>query len=87
MNSYFGMLQHYDAHRLTGRIIRQLPSKWYRWMCITRRGHRCRMVSVPWPGKFGASNFSYGATKFSCGASKFLNGATAWMNSRENCTE
>lgn len=44
MNSYFGMLQHYDARRLTTRIICQLPREWYRWMCIARRGHRCKMV-------------------------------------------
>ena len=44
VNSYFGMLQHYDALRLTGSVIRSLPAAWYRWMYVVRRGHRCRMV-------------------------------------------
>ncbi len=44
MNSYFGMLQHYDALRLTNSVIRSLPKEWFRWMYIVRRGHRCRMV-------------------------------------------
>ena len=44
MNSYFGMLQHYDALRLTSSLIRSLPQEWFRWMYIVRRGHRCRMV-------------------------------------------
>ena len=47
MNSYFGMLQHFDANRLTTRLIRQLPREWFRWMFIARRGHRCRMVVCP----------------------------------------
>ena len=47
MNSYFGMLQHYDALRLTGNVIRQLPPSWYRWMYVVRQGHRCRMVVKP----------------------------------------
>ncbi len=45
LNSYFGMLQHYDALRLTGRIIRQLPKDWFQWMYIVRQGHRCRMIT------------------------------------------
>lgn len=44
VNSYLGMLQHYDAQRLTSHIIRSLPATWYRWMYIVRKGHRCRMV-------------------------------------------
>ena len=44
LNSYFGMLQHYDALRLTSSVIRSLPKEWFRWMYIVRRGHRCRMV-------------------------------------------
>ena len=44
VNSYFGMLQHYDAHRLTSHIIRQLPQEWFQWMYIVRHGHRCKMV-------------------------------------------
>lgn len=44
VNSYFGMLQHYDAHRLTTRIIRRLPQEWFGWMYIVRQGHRCKMV-------------------------------------------
>lgn len=44
MNSYFGMLQHYDALRLTSSVIRSLPQEWFRWMYIVRRGHRCKMV-------------------------------------------
>ena len=47
MNSYFGMLQHYDAHRLTTCIISQLPRGWFQWMYIVRRGHRCKMVVKP----------------------------------------
>ena len=45
LNSYFGMLQHFDAHRLTDRIIRQLPKDWFQWMYIVRQGHRCRMIT------------------------------------------
>ena len=44
MNSYFGMLQHYDALRLTSSVIRSLPQEWFHWMYIVRRGHRCKMV-------------------------------------------
>ena len=44
VNSYFGMLQHYDALRLTSSVIRSIPQEWFHWMCIVRRGHRCKMV-------------------------------------------
>ena len=44
MNSYFGMLQHYDALRLTSHIICQLPKDWFQWMYVVRQGHRCKMV-------------------------------------------
>ncbi len=47
MNSYFGMLQHYDAYSLTTCLIRQLPASWYQWMSISRRGHQCKLAFAP----------------------------------------
>lgn len=38
MNSYLGMLRHYDSNRLYSRIIKRISPPWYRYAYITKRG-------------------------------------------------
>lgn len=44
MNSYLGMMCHYDAQRLFHRVLQQASSQWYRYVWFSRRGRRCKLV-------------------------------------------
>ena len=44
MNSYMGIMCHYQARRLFHRMLHQMSPCWYRYMYISIRGRRCKVV-------------------------------------------
>ena len=45
MNSYLGMMCHYETRRLFRRLLSRISSPWYRYAYFSRRGRRCKMVA------------------------------------------
>ncbi len=44
MNSYLGMMQHFNSLRLFHRVLRRISPDWYRYVYISKRGHRVKLV-------------------------------------------
>lgn len=44
MNSYMGMMCHYQAKRLFHRMLGRVSPSWYRFAYFACRGHRCKMA-------------------------------------------
>lgn len=44
INSYLGMMRHYDSERLFRRMMRCITSDWYRYCFISKRGRRVKLV-------------------------------------------
>lgn len=44
MNSYLGMMCHYDTQRLFHRVLGRVSSHWYRHVCFCRRGDHCKVM-------------------------------------------
>lgn len=44
MNSYLGMMCHYDTQRLFHRVLGRVSSHWYRHVFFCRRGDHCKVM-------------------------------------------
>lgn len=44
MNSYLGMMCHYDTQRLFHRVLGRVSSHWYRQVCFCRCGDHCKVM-------------------------------------------
>ena len=44
MNSYLGMMRHYNADRLFRRMLYRIERPWYRYCYISKRGRRVKLV-------------------------------------------
>ena len=44
MNSYLGMMCHYDAQRLFRRVLARLSARWYRFVYVSSRARRHKLV-------------------------------------------
>ena len=47
MNSYLGMMRHYESERLFHRVLRRISADWYRYTYISKRGRRVKLVARP----------------------------------------
>jgi len=45
MNSYLGMMKHYDARRLFHKVLRRVSPDWYRHCYFVERGSRYKLVA------------------------------------------
>ena len=54
VNSYLGMMCHYEARRLFHRVLRRVAPEWYRFFYFQRRGTRVKLVErAAWKHKAG----------------------------------
>lgn len=44
MNSYLGMMRHYNSERLFRRFMRRIDTQWYRYTYFSKRGRRVKLV-------------------------------------------
>lgn len=44
MNSYLGMMCHYESRRLFHRVLSRVSSDWYRYVYFSQRGSRLKVV-------------------------------------------
>lgn len=47
MNSYLGMMRHYESERLFHRVLSRISADWYRYTYISKRGRRVKLVARP----------------------------------------
>ena len=47
MNSYLGMMRHYESERLFHRVLCRISADWYRYTYISKRGRRVKLVARP----------------------------------------
>ena len=46
MNSYLGMMRHYQSNRIFHRMMRRITPLWYRYTYISKRGPQVKLVPV-----------------------------------------
>lgn len=44
LNSYLGMMKHYDSVRLFHRVLRRVSPDWYRYVYFSKRGRSVKLV-------------------------------------------
>lgn len=44
LNSYLGMMKHYNSERLFHRVLRRVSPDWYRYVYFSKRGRRVKLV-------------------------------------------